>query len=124
MIVRELAFHKQRLRMAIALDELPNAMYELKFPSPVWEAQASEFIAGAPLRKVEPILNWYDSMAVLGYSIGRLDSPNGLQVVGPDRSHLSTALNEAYMTAMDMSHHWSIGKRARAVLPLFEEANN
>jgi hypothetical protein len=29
-----------------------------------------------------------------------------------------------YMTAMDMSHHWSIGKRARAVLPLFEEANN
>ena len=44
MLVRELAFHRLRLNMALELDQQPGANYELKFPSPVWEAQAAALV--------------------------------------------------------------------------------
>jgi hypothetical protein len=44
MLVRELAFHRLRLHMALELDQQPGANYELKFPSPVWEAQAAALV--------------------------------------------------------------------------------
>jgi len=121
MIVRELAFHQQRLNVATILDQNPNATYELKLPSPVWTAQASALLAGAPARRVEPILNWYASITVLGFSIGRYPGADGVQLTGPDRSRLSAALNDAYEAAVRLARHWSIRSRTIAPLPLFED---
>jgi hypothetical protein len=120
MILRELAFHKVRLSLAIQFDARLDAEYGLIFPASVWSAQASALIAGAPVRQVEPILNWYASMAVLGFSIGRQLGPNGPELSGPSRNELSNALNDAYAAAEALSQRWKIRKGTKTVLPLFE----
>jgi len=121
MILRELAFHKQRLQMAIELDQSEGAQYQLMFPTAVWNAQAATCVAGAPTKKVEPLLNWYASLAVLGNSVGRQIGEHGPVLIGPSRDRLHDALSEAYSAAAKLSERWSLGKRKFKGLPLFEE---
>ena len=51
MLMRELAFHKMRLSLAVSFDQDPKASYLLNFPSAVWDAQAAALLAGASLRQ-------------------------------------------------------------------------
>jgi hypothetical protein len=121
MLMRELAFHKMRLSLAVSFDQGPKASYLLKFPSAVWDAQAAALLAGASLRKSVPILNWYASMAVLGFSIGKqVDESGSTQMTGPDRSSLSAALTDAYGASVALSQRWSFRRRMTIALPLFD----
>lgn len=121
MILRELAFHQQRLHQAIYLDQIEDAQYQLMFPTAVWSAQAAAFVAGAPTKKVEPVLNWYASLAVLGSCVGRQISENGPMLIGPARDRLDAALSEAYAATALVSAGRSVGGRKFRGLPLFED---
>jgi hypothetical protein len=124
MVVRELEFHKLRLRMAVALDQLPEAQYQLMFPSPIWSAHGSTLLAGAPPQEAEAVLNWYASMAVLGYALDKRIGPEGPQLSGPDRSRLQAALTEAHLAAQRLTVRWSLRKGSQVSASLFDEVAN
>jgi hypothetical protein len=95
LILRELQWHEDRLRLAIMADQVPTSLYELKFSSTVWSGQGPALIAGAKLQEAEAVLNWYGSMTVLGFLLARWQEPGGAKVTGPDRRELYDALNRA-----------------------------
>lgn len=122
MVVRELEFHKQRLGMAFVLDEDEGApQYELMFPSPVWTANAATLVAGAPPQEAEAILNWYASMAVLGYKLGKSIGPEGPVLIGPNRERLQQVLTEAHLAAQRLAARWSLRKGRPSSPSLFDE---
>lgn len=102
LMIKELDFHRQRLALVSALDE-SNAEYGMKFPSTVWAEQGAALIDGASLRDAEPIINWYGTLEVLGYELKRLLGPDGMQMIGPDRAHLQTALLSARNAAQRLA---------------------
>jgi hypothetical protein len=121
MIVRELEFHKLRLNMAVTYDLHAQAEYGLKFPSTVWLANSTALLAGAPSRETEPLLNWYASLAVLGYELHKRIGSNGPELTGPDRARLQVALTEAYSAAQRISVRWTFNKNRHRSPSLFEE---
>jgi hypothetical protein len=127
MLVRELEFHNERLGLAKMLDQHPEAEYELKFPSPVWSAYGSDLLAAASLRNSEAVLNWYSSMAVLGYVLGRRIQPDGPQTTGPNRERLQEVLTAAHNAAQRLATRGSLRHKGTMELspslfgPLSEE---
>jgi hypothetical protein len=120
MVIRELEFHRLRLSMAAALDQHEQAAYELKFPSPIWSAHGATLVAGAPPKKAEAILNWYASMEVLGYTLGKQIGPEGPELSGPDRHRLDIVLSEAQSAAHRLAVRWSLQRRRPTSLSLFD----
>ena len=106
MIVRELDFHMQRLELAVSADKNPDAMYTLMLPAPVWTAQSVALLAGAKPRESEALLNWYATLAVLGYQISKQVGPGGVNIVGPDRSRMVEALSDARTAALRVASRW------------------
>lgn len=121
MIVRELEFHKMRLSMAVMYDQDEQAQYELSFPSTVWSTHATTLVAGAPPQEAEAILNWYASMAVLGYTLGKRIGPEGEVLSGPNRKRLQEVLSEAHLAAERLAARWSFRKGRLRSSSLFDE---
>lgn len=122
MLLRELEFHKQRLSMAIQYDAIDIAEYELTFPSPIWDAKGADFVTGVSVKKAAALLNWYASLIVLGYRIGKQPAEDGqTQLIGPDRNHMLSALKSAYETARQISEENKNSEIAESTLPLFTE---
>ena len=124
MILRELEFHKQRLNMALLYDQHEQIEYELKFPSPVWAAHGAALVAGAPPQEAEAVLNWYASMTVLGYTLGKRIGPNGSEFIGPDRQRLQAALTSAHLAAQRLATRWSQRRGRQASPSLFDEVTS
>jgi hypothetical protein len=103
MLIRELDFHRQRLDLAIQYDQEPAVAYGLKFDAPIWTAQSGNLLAGANAKQSEALLNWYATLAILGYSIGKQLGPDGPCLIGPDRLLLSEALGNARVAALKLA---------------------
>jgi hypothetical protein len=121
MVVRELEFHKQRLSMVSIYDQQEQTTYDMTFPSPVWSAQGATLVAGAPPQEAEAVLNWYASMAVLGYVLGKRIGPNGPEFSGPNRQLLQAALTAAHLAAQRLAIRWSLRKGRQVSPSLFDE---
>jgi hypothetical protein len=121
MIARELEFHNLRLNMAMSYDQHPQAEYILNFPSTVWLANSTALLAGAPAQETEPLLNWYASLAVLGYELQKRIGPTGAELTGPDRARLQVALTEAHSAAKRISVRWKFNQNLHSSSSLFEE---
>lgn len=111
MIVRELDYHRVRLNMASAYDEVEQAQYQMNFPSSVWSAQGVKLVAGASARQAAAVADWYALMALLGNSLGRQIGPEGPTLIGPDRERLRALLAAAHAAAERLSARWSPRKR-------------
>ena len=121
MVLRELEFHNQRLALAAMLDQNEQATYELRFPSTVWSAHGSALLAGAPPQEAQAILNWYASMAVLGYILSRQVGPDGPHITGPERVRLQKALTDARGATRRLAIRWSLRKSVQLSPSLFDE---
>jgi hypothetical protein len=80
--------------------------YQLQIPSPVWGAQGFALVAVASAREAEAVLNWYASMAVLGYALSKRVGPEGSSLTGPDR----TRLHAAHSAAQRLAARWNFRK--------------
>lgn len=104
MLIRELDFHRQRLDFAIQCDHDPTVEeYGLKLDAPIWTAQSGNLLAGANAKQSEALLNWYATLVILGYSIGKQSGPHGPSTIGPDRLLLSEALSKARVAALELA---------------------
>ena len=124
MIARELEFHKLRLNMAVSYDQHPQAKYGLTFPSTVWLANSASLLAGATTREAEALLNWYASLAILGYELHKRIGPNGPELSGPDRARLQVALTEAHFAAQRIAVRWTFNKNRHSSPSLFDEVTH
>lgn len=113
-----------RLRVASSYDQHPEAEYTLKFPCVVWLAQNQILLAGAPARDAEALLNWYASLAVLGYELHKSIGPNGPELSGPDRERLRVALSEAHSAAQKIAVRWTLKKNRHRSPSLFEKVTD
>lgn len=122
MLLRELEYHRCRLSLAASYDQIEETQYELQFPSPIWTANASTFVAGAPLREGEALLNWYASTSILGNRLARRIGPDGPELIGPDRSRLAAALADAHEAAQRVAVRGNLWRKQMLSPSLFEEA--